>query len=173
MKKITSFVVICLLFVVGSIQTYAHSHLRDSSPQANEIVTTEMKTVSIQFDGKIMEGSYIELKNEEGAIIEPISNVIGDGVLTASYNEAFTTGVYDVHWNIISADGHPLEGDYSFAVQYEVTEQSVSSTTSNEATSNEEAEAASSNSSPIIYIVLAVAVIVVFASILLLRKRKK
>lgn len=177
MKKIISFICICLLTVFMSTQTYAHSHLKDSSPKADELVTTEMNTISVNFDGKIMEGSYLQVKSSDGTVIEPVENVIGDGVLTATFAEPFITDQYDVHWNIISADGHPLEGDYSFSVQYEIpevtTDEQSEDVVQKENVSKTPEVEKSDSSSVVVYIILGIAIIIVIASVLLLRKRKK
>ena len=42
----------------------------------------------------------------------------------ATFLQPLENGDYKVEWKIIGADGHPIEGDFSFSVNVPVTEDS-------------------------------------------------
>lgn len=184
MKKLMSF--LAVTFLVGALasNTYAHSHLTGSYPQEGERVTEEVKSITLDFDGEIMEGSFIELTSTEGESFD-VSNIdIADGKLSATLANPLPNGEYKVKWSIISADGHPLEGEYGFTLN------AVESNPNNN--SNDEGSDANEDSGDTVvdkvendstlaqddpnfftYIIFGVAIIILIAGAILLFRKKK
>lgn len=125
MTRILLTVMVALFtFGLGS-NTYAHSHLSTSTPADGEIVTESIAAITLNFDGKIEQGSYLEITSAEGLVVELADLQIGKGMLTGTVAQPLMNGDYDVNWSIISADGHPIEGAFSFTMNAPITEVQV------------------------------------------------
>lgn len=107
-----------------STSAFAHSHLGETSPADGETVVEPLQEITLNFDGNIEQGSYIDVISSTGETIEADIS-ISPGVLTGTFSEALPNDTYTVDWSIISADGHPLEGEYSFTVNAPVVEEPV------------------------------------------------
>lgn len=163
-----------LLALTVSTTAFAHSYLGGSTPADGDIVTEPLNEITLNFDGKIEQGSYFDVVQANGANIEVADFMIGDGTLTGTFAEALPNDDYTVNWSIISADGHPLEGTFSFALNAPIPEPVVETQVEKmEEAPAEEAdtlaeEQTSSNTGMIAAIVLAI----IAAGVLLTRKKK-
>ena len=182
MKKMLSLIVVA--FLVGSLatKTFAHSHLADSNPHDGEVMTEAVQEIVINFDGKIMQGSFIEVTSTEGASYEVDTIDIGEGQMKATLAEPLPNGEYKVDWSIISADGHPVEGKYTFTVnvpESNVTpnEDSQEGQTEEQGTTTEtpekNVEPSEEDTNMLMYVVVGLAVIILAVGGLLLFRRKK
>lgn len=183
MKKYVSFAIASLFAISLTTNASAHSHLQGSNPADGDVLHESLQEISLNFDGEIMEGSYIELTNSQGIAIEVDDIIIGDGVMTATVAEPLENEQYEVDWSIVSGDGHALTGDYSFTVDAPVVEETDESTAEEsedtnqttsqdiDATQKNEVEEDSNSSFTVIGIIIAVIIIV--AGVLLLNRRKK
>lgn len=122
MKRLFTAAIIILLMTCFSTSAFAHSHIQGSNPADGDVVTEQLSEVVIEFDGGIEEGSFIELTTAEGEAVDVQDIVIGEGTLTGTLAEPLANDDYQVNWSIISADGHPLEGEFTFTVDAEVSE---------------------------------------------------
>ncbi|AXI10947.1 copper resistance protein [Oceanobacillus sp. 143] len=116
MKRIFTAAVAALLTMFISTNVFAHSHLGGSKPADGDVVTEPLNEIVLEFDGQIEEGSFIDLTTTEGQAVEIQEFIIGDGTLTGTLAEPLANDEYLANWSIISADGHPLEGEFSFTV---------------------------------------------------------
>ena len=188
MKKLFSIVTVLSLTIMFSVQAFAHSYLSGSSPADGEVLTEAVQEITLNFNGNIMEGSFLTIETIDGEEINVTNINIGDGYLTSVLAEPLTNNEYIVNWSIISADGHPLEGTYSFAVNApigtELSEEASEKQPSESDLAEEEnilndengqldVEGSQEESSSLIFIVLAIAAIVLIASFAFVLKRKK
>ena len=188
MKKIFSIVTVLLLTIMFSVQAFAHSYLSGSNPTDGEVLTESIQEITLNFEGNIMEGSFLSIKTTNGEEVKVTDIEIGDGYLTSVLSEPLTNNEYIVNWSIISADGHPLEGTYSFTVNTpigtepseEVSEKQPSESNSgkvdqisNEDNVKVDGEVSPEESNSFIFIVLAIAATVLIASLAFVLKRKK
>ncbi|WP_170289803.1 copper resistance CopC family protein [Cytobacillus depressus] len=188
MKRIfTAAAVAVLLALSISTSAFAHSHLEGSNPADGDIVTEPLKEIVLEFDGKIEQGSYIDVKTTEGKEIQLQEITIGEGTLTGTVAEPLPNDEYQVNWSIISADGHPIEGEFSFTVNAPVPEsveegtEKPSETTESPKQSAEDQEKVASvdevqkesSSSSMTVILIVLLVIIVAGGFFLLTKRKK
>ncbi|ASN05579.1 copper resistance CopC family protein [Virgibacillus necropolis] len=109
------FVTLLLSLFIPNIAN-AHSGLESAKPSAGANVEENIKSIELTFSTKIENLSTLYLINEEGNKLEPASIEVSDNVLKATYQNALDPGTYKVNWNIVGADGHPIEGKYSFTV---------------------------------------------------------
>lgn len=192
MKQFITTAAAVLLTMTISTSAFAHSNLGGSNPTDGEVITEQLREIVLEFDGQIEQGSSIDVTTTSGQAIELQEIIIGDGTLTGTVAEPLPNDDYQVNWVIISADGHPLEGEFGFTVNAPVTEaeEKVSeeapetpeaveepteaanqSTESQDATSSEETNEESSSTMVILVILLIV--IIVGGFFLVTKKREK
>ncbi|WP_084783367.1 copper resistance CopC family protein [Bacillus dakarensis] len=196
MKRIFTATAAALLAMSISNSAFAHSHVTGTIPADGEVVTEEVNEIVLNFDGQIEQGSFIDVTTSEGQEVEIQEIIIGEGTLTGTVAEPLPNDEYEVNWNIISADGHPLEGGFSFTVNAPVPENVEEETVepteaaepatedqeeaptekaneveeSNEVEEANNAEEASSSTTVLLIVVL---VVIAAGSFFFVRKRKK
>ncbi|WP_339315828.1 copper resistance protein CopC [Oceanobacillus sp. FSL W7-1304] len=122
MKRIFSAAIVVILVTCFSTSAFAHSHIQGSNPADGDVVTEPLEEIVLEFDGGIEQGSFIEVTTTAGEAVEVQDIEIGEGTLTGTVAEPLANDEYQVNWSIISADGHPLEGEFTFTVDAEVPE---------------------------------------------------
>ena len=181
MKHIFTAAVIVLLVTSLSNSAFAHSHLGESNPADGDVITESLNEIVLNFEGKIEQGSFIDVTASSGQAIELQEIIIGDGTLTGIVAEPFPNDKYQVNWSIISTDGHPLEGEFSFTVNMPVAEtdeqaiEEASEKTSivEETTTAPLADEVEKESSSTTVILVVLLVILVAGGIFSLTRRKK
>lgn len=95
----------------------AHDQLLSSDPADGDTVDEMPAAITLTFSGEPMEtGAEIMIRGETGQEIN-LDSLHADGAtLSADLPSTLPGGVYDVAWHIVSGDGHPLEGTFSFTV---------------------------------------------------------
>ncbi|WP_430787470.1 copper resistance CopC family protein [Virgibacillus flavescens] len=119
MVKIKMSFLLCAAMVLTLIipaVANAHSGLENATPEAGSTIKEEIKTVELDFNTKVENGSSLFLINDEGTKFEPKILEINDDVIKGTFQDSINPGTYKVNWNIVGADGHPIEGTYSFTV---------------------------------------------------------
>ena len=110
MKKL-----ILSIFFALSLPTaaMAHSHMESSVPEDGSTVTEPLEEVTLTFSAGIEEGSTITLTGAGGEVgFEEIS--IDGTEMTGTLAEPLPDGGWTLGWNVISEDGHPIEGEITF-----------------------------------------------------------
>lgn len=188
MKKLFLLTFIFFLTYVGS--ALAHTGLESSSPQNGDIIKEELKQITLTFETKIEQGSTFELQNLIGETLSVENITLSENQLVGTFSNPLENGEYQVNWKIIGADGHLIEGEFSFTVDLPVTEalaeeqvktqeetQSQPKVAEKEdATVNEvKVEEIQQNKLPsyVIPSIIGVLIIIVMGSFLLMMKRKK
>jgi copper transport protein len=111
--------------VVGSVGTgarlaSAHASLVSTSPSAGEVLDEAPDEVLLIFDEgvdlglgevRVLDGSGAEV----GGIGEP-EHPNGDGARVTAAVPELPDGSYIVSWNVVSQDGHPIAGAFTFQV---------------------------------------------------------
>lgn len=185
--------VFTLLFYLTFIQfANAHTGLKSSSPQNGEVIQQELNQITLTFETKVEQSSTFELQNSTGepVIVENIA--ISENEMVGSLKNPLKNGEYIVHWNIVGADGHPIEGEFTFSVDMPVTEEPTPS--EDQIDSQEEAQPQSNveekktdtvneteteevqqNKLPayVIPVIIGILVIIVVGSFLFMMKRKR
>ncbi|MFF2587148.1 copper resistance protein CopC [Peribacillus butanolivorans] len=119
-KKLFLFTFIFFLAFVNN--ALAHTGLESSSPQNGAIVKEELQEITLTFESKIEQNSTFEIQNLNGDSI-PVKNIsITENKMVGSFSNPLENGKYQAKWKIIGADGHPIDGDFSFSVDMPVTE---------------------------------------------------
>jgi copper resistance protein C len=114
-----------LLFTLFSNQALAHTGLKDSTPKDGELITDQMQELTLIFQTKVEQTSKIIVLNSKGKPV-PLGNFVIEGnEMWATFLQPLENGDYKVDWKIIGADGHPIEGQFSFSVNVPGDESSI------------------------------------------------
>lgn len=108
---------LCLLLLFAPTQVFAHSKITESSPAADATIDSAPEKITIAFNTTIASMSTFKLFNEnnEQQVVDNIS--VSEHELTGEISSALANGVYTVQYNIIGADGHAIDGNYSFTIE--------------------------------------------------------
>ncbi|MEJ1089233.1 copper resistance CopC family protein [Microbacterium sp. Mu-80] len=99
----------------------AHDELISSSPAADEQVTTVPEQITLTFSNELL---ALEENSGTAMIVEDASGedwvagapeVVADTV-TVPLEPGMPNGSYLVTWKVVSSDGHPTSGEYSFSL---------------------------------------------------------
>ncbi|QUW20943.1 copper resistance protein CopC [Sporosarcina sp. Marseille-Q4063] len=120
-----SIIITLLLLIMSSNAVYAHTSLTNSSPIDGEEINEEVHEIELEFNTKIETTSTVKVfdENEEEVTL---NTQVNDNVMTGGFISPLDNGTYTVEWKIIGADGHPIQGTYSFTVnQNEIDDTAV------------------------------------------------
>lgn len=124
-------IALALSLVLAFSVAPAHSHdlLVDISPAPNGVVSSTSFEAILTFNNPILEigdASNAELATKlmgtDQWQIQPIT--INDKTLVAQI-EVAEPGTYDLRWNVVSSDGHPISGDSIFIVEVVAVEEEL------------------------------------------------
>ncbi len=112
-----------MLAILGSLSpgtTSAHAALDRSNPTPSSVLAQSPEDIRLWFSEPIEQGeSTIRLFDRNGAELPEIETRAGDSPesLIALLPQPLDTGTYSVVWSTLSAaDGHPLQGYFTFSV---------------------------------------------------------
>lgn len=143
MKKLILITLLLSVYFVPS--AFAHSHLESSAPADGQVVTEVLREIALTFDGKVEQGSTFELMYSDGKVISIEDSTITDNKVIGTLPDGLGNGTYNVVWSIISADGHQIEGEFSFEVDIAETETPASTNNNEEEPVNEKMEDSDTN----------------------------
>ena len=103
------------------VAAFAHGEMVQATPAVDSNVLTAPTEVSIEFDGKLQiigntNVNSIEVTDNQGQLISSPTSVVEGNKISTKLQLTDITGLVSVHYRIVSEDGHPVEGDYSFTV---------------------------------------------------------
>ena len=103
----------------GATTVLLHATLLRSTPAANARLTAPPKTVRLVFSEQVVPDlSQISLVGADGNSISlKVANDPHDvHVLVGNVDTPLAGGSYKVVWRVLSADGHPVGGNYAFSL---------------------------------------------------------
>ena len=117
MKKLL--VLLVSLFIVAPAS--AHTSLVSSVPLSGAVLNEVPAEVRIKFNEDLLlvddkNPTRIEVINGVGQVVSGMSVVEGPEIFTALDLSFEPSGEYLVKYRVVSADGHPIEGEYQFTV---------------------------------------------------------
>jgi methionine-rich copper-binding protein CopC len=96
----------------------AHAELRSAVPAPGESLSQQPEELRLTFSEAVGPGSTITLFGEGFREVEGLEARVDeeqeDVLVTAVPH--LTAGTYSVNWTVLSLDGHPAAGSYTFAV---------------------------------------------------------
>lgn len=128
---------------------YAHDELVSSYPTAGSTLTGSPAEITLSFSGELM----TDMQSAVAEVIAPNGdNIATDDpdVSTTSFTQHLAAdppdGIFTVRWKVVSSDGHPISGEYTYTVQALATETPATSPTPNADAAD--AETATSTQTP-------------------------
>ena len=95
----------------------AHDQLIGSAPAANESLASSPETIVLEFNNTILNtGSLILVTNVFGESVTTGELTVTDRTVTQPLLADLPNGQYRVVWRVVSADGHPIEDAFQFAI---------------------------------------------------------
>lgn len=96
----------------------AHDELTAVRPEPGSVLTTAPEEVELSFSGEVVDiGHQVRVTDSEGASVtdgppEPAGNRVVQPLADTGGGDE----TYDVVWRVVSGDGHPIEGSFSYDV---------------------------------------------------------
>jgi methionine-rich copper-binding protein CopC len=114
----TGVLIAAIAFLAGSAPAaVAHDALAEAVPAADQVITEPLEEVVLTFSEAPLEGFDVGLVI---SVIDPSGKDVSSGDIAISdttLSKAVTlvaAGTHTVQWRTVSADGHPISGEYSF-----------------------------------------------------------
>ena len=112
--------VLSALLVIGQpVSANAHTELISSMPVAGAVVEQWPTEISLTFNEDLItvgdeKSNFLVVNNAVGDQISADDEVLDGSKITVSLDPNTITGPVLVYYRVVSADGHPVEGEYSF-----------------------------------------------------------
>ncbi|PJJ58063.1 hypothetical protein CLV56_2308 [Mumia flava] len=124
----------------------AHASLVSSSPSDGEVLDEPPRSLSLTFTDDLMDTApaLVLLDGEGSVVAKPEPTVEGDTLLAAGPSDLLP-GDYTIGYRVVSADGHPVDGEIDFTIEGEpaaATTAPESATPSSDATAGASPDAA-------------------------------
>jgi len=118
MKKLFLFIGFILL---SATPASAHTSLVSSLPESGAVLNKVPSEVRLKFNEDLLlidtkNPNRIEVINGIGQVVSGMTMVDGPEIYTPLDLSFEPSGEYTVKYRVVSADGHPIEGDYQFTV---------------------------------------------------------
>jgi methionine-rich copper-binding protein CopC len=115
MKKFSLYFLLLAFLMFPSIAS-AHTHLEASNPANGQVISGELKDITLTFEEQIEKLSTMKLLKNGKEI--PFSQVqVQAEKMIGSFNKSIENGPYVIQWIIAGEDGHPVIGEIKFTVQ--------------------------------------------------------
>jgi methionine-rich copper-binding protein CopC len=119
MKKLTLAIISVSLIFAGMQSANAHAQLTSSNPKKNEIIKTLPSLVWLEFDGDLLsfgdkQINKLTVTNSMKKRVDIGGPIVGGARISTKLKASLPAGKYLVSYRIVSEDGHPIEGSYSF-----------------------------------------------------------
>ena len=116
-----SLLALVMTLALTTVPATAHEQLVDQNPKPEEVVEAGIVEVKLSFsdDLIILEGSA----GSEIVVLDEDQNPVNNGCAVVDGRSAIAradidkAGTYQVGWRVVSADGHPISGSFSFVVE--------------------------------------------------------
>jgi hypothetical protein len=141
MRKLSLAVLALVCLVLSSPISFAHGEIVTTYPLRDSTSSPTPTQVWIEFDGELqlIDGEVIntlKVKDSTGLVVSSEEAVIEGSKISTQISDQSVGGVFTVEYRIVSEDGHPVEGSYTFEASpgFEATEmiEPTTSTTSSE-----------------------------------------
>jgi hypothetical protein len=117
---VVSFLVGLLLvsvsFIGGAIPASAHADLTGTSPVDGAVLESEPESLTLSFNSRILDGmAEIAVTNSLDELVTGVVAESASTTVTALWPADLPGDTYVVAYRIVSEDGHPITGTFSFS----------------------------------------------------------
>lgn len=133
-------------FVAGAAQ--AHSALVSSTPADGDSISEIPTAIVLEFNEDIQDiGNEVVVLDPEGTPVASGEMVVDGPVVTQPIGVG-AAGAYTVTWRVVSADGHPISGEFSYELRVPQTVETTEATTEASQETTAEATDSATETSP-------------------------
>jgi methionine-rich copper-binding protein CopC len=136
MRKLTVAVLAGICLILSSPISFAHGQIVTTYPLMDSVSSPTPTQVWIEFDGELqlIEGEVVntlKVTDSTGLVVSSEEAVIEGAKISTQVSDQSVGGVFTVQYRIVSEDGHPVEGTYTFEASpgFEATEMIEPTTT--------------------------------------------
>ncbi len=106
------------LTVLTALPASAHDELTAVSPEPGAVLTTAPEELELTFSGEVMDiGHQVQVTDSEGrSVTDGPLEPEGNRVVQPLAAEGTEDETYRVVWRVVSSDGHPIEGTFTYDV---------------------------------------------------------
>ena len=106
------------LTALGLAPAAAHDEVLSTSPEQNAVLESAPEQIELSYSGEIMDiGHQVLVTGPEGqSVTEGPLERDGSQVVQPLAETGSEEGTYQVVWRVVSSDGHPIEGTYTYQV---------------------------------------------------------
>lgn len=96
----------------------AHDRLVSSDPADGATVATAPAAITLTFSDDVLDVSpVVRVTAQDGTVVVEAAPRVEGTTATLDLPNGLPAGTAAVQWRVVSADGHPIEGDFSFTVE--------------------------------------------------------
>ena len=119
MKKLIHYLFVGLLIAINIPSANAHAQLDSSYPAKNQVIYRIPTFIWLEFDGNLIsfgEKSIHRLvvTNSKNQKVSVGKVIVGGPRISTKIKAVLPPGKYLISYRIVSEDGHPVEGSFSF-----------------------------------------------------------
>lgn len=104
--------------IIGASPAFGHASQVGSSPAADDVLSTSPSEVTVTFDSGLLDmGAALVVRSQDGTSIVTGQPVIDDRSFSVTVDPSAPGGAYDVAYRVVSADGHTVEGSFTYTVE--------------------------------------------------------
>ena len=106
------------LTALGLVPAAAHDEVLSTSPEQGAVLESAPEQIELSYSGEIMDiGHQVLVTGPEGqSVTEGPLERDGSQVVQPLAETGSEEGTYQVVWRVVSSDGHPIEGTYTYEV---------------------------------------------------------
>ena len=107
------------LVLFAPLSASAHDSLTGSSPAAGGTVETLPAELTLTFSAKLIDGegaTEVVVTDAAGTAVTDGEATVNGAIVTQPLVAEAEAGEYHVVWKVVSSDGHPTSGEFSFTV---------------------------------------------------------
>lgn len=113
--------IVALVAVLGPAlaapAVHAHDQILESNPADGATLDAPPVAVVLTFNADILPiAPAVLVRDAAGAVVLDAEPAVAGPVATAPLPADLAPGVYAVSWRVVSQDGHPIQGSFTFAV---------------------------------------------------------
>ena len=129
MRKFSIGLLAFLCLILSAPTSFAHGQIVTSFPLDGSTSSPTPTQVWIEFDGELqtIDGEVVntlKVTDSTGLVVSSEEAIIEGAKISTQVSDQSVGGVFTVEYRIVSEDGHPVEGSYTFQASpgFEATE---------------------------------------------------
>jgi len=139
LKKLLFLFSMSVALLANTSLAFAHGEVVNAVPAANSQLDQMPAVISLEFDGKLqtLGQSVINslvVTDDAGVVISETTSTVNGTKISTLISDHTARGLIHVHYRIVSEDGHPVDGDYTFTIGQTPTLYSAGSQSENAVT---------------------------------------